>query len=69
MTFFVAMLSLPLPPKVTTQETEGCVDTEKMTAARLAKAFPAKRFGVEPLPDTRMTITERAYTSPIWYTP
>ena len=26
-------------------------------------------FGVKPLPGTQMTITERAYTSPIWYTP
>jgi len=32
-------------------------------------AYDAKRFGVEPLPGTRMTVTERAYTSPIWYTP
>ena len=32
-------------------------------------AYDAKRFGIEPLPGTRMTITERAYTSPIWYTP
>jgi len=32
-------------------------------------AYDAKRFGVKPLPDTRMTVTERAYTSPIWYTP
>ena len=32
-------------------------------------AYDAKRFGVKPLPETRMTITERAYTSPIWYTP
>jgi hypothetical protein len=32
-------------------------------------AYDAKRFGVKPLPDTRMTIVERAYTSPIWYTP
>ena len=32
-------------------------------------AYDAKRFGVAPLPGTRMTITERAYTSPIWYTP
>jgi hypothetical protein len=32
-------------------------------------AYDAKRFGVQPLPGTRMTITERAYTSPIWYTP
>jgi len=31
--------------------------------------YDAKRFGVQPLPGTRMTITERAYTSPIWYTP
>jgi hypothetical protein len=32
-------------------------------------AYDAKRLGAEPLPDTRMTVTERAYTSPIWYTP
>lgn len=32
-------------------------------------AYDAKRFGVKPLPGTRMTIVERAYTSPIWYAP
>ncbi len=32
-------------------------------------AYDAKRFGVKPLPGTALTITERAYTSPIWYTP
>ena len=32
-------------------------------------AYDAERFGVEPLDGTRMTVTERAYTSPIWYTP
>jgi hypothetical protein len=32
-------------------------------------AYDAKRFGIAPLPGTAMTITERAYTSPIWYTP
>jgi hypothetical protein len=32
-------------------------------------AYDAKRFGTKPLPGTRMTITERAYTTPIWYTP
>jgi hypothetical protein len=32
-------------------------------------AYDAARFGVEPLPGTRMTIQERAYTSPIWYSP
>jgi hypothetical protein len=32
-------------------------------------AYDANRFGTKPLEGTRMTITERAYTSPIWYTP
>jgi len=32
-------------------------------------AYDAKRFGVKPLPGTRMEQQERAYTSPIWYTP
>jgi hypothetical protein len=32
-------------------------------------AYDAKRFGVQPLPGTRMSLQERAYTSPIWYTP
>lgn len=32
-------------------------------------AYDAKRFGVKPLPGTRMTIIERAYTSPIWFNP
>ena len=32
-------------------------------------AYDAKRFSVKPLPGTPMTVTERAYTSPIWYTP
>jgi hypothetical protein len=32
-------------------------------------AYDVKRLGAKPLPGTRMTVTERAYTSPIWYTP
>ena len=32
-------------------------------------AYDAKRFAVQPLPGTRMTVTERAYTSPIWFNP
>jgi hypothetical protein len=32
-------------------------------------AYDAKKFGTKPLPGTRMTTTERAYTSPIWYNP
>jgi hypothetical protein len=32
-------------------------------------AYDAKRIGVTPAPGTRMTVTERAYTSPVRYTP
>ena len=32
-------------------------------------AYDAKYYGIEPPPEVRLTITERAYTSPIWYTP
>ncbi|WP_461481880.1 DUF3604 domain-containing protein [Porticoccus sp.] len=32
-------------------------------------AYDAKRFGVKPPLDTTMILQERAYTSPIWYTP
>ncbi len=32
-------------------------------------AYDAKRFGTKPLENTTMTLQERAYTSPIWYSP
>lgn len=32
-------------------------------------AYDARRLGAKPLPGTTMTLQERAYTSPIWYTP
>jgi len=32
-------------------------------------AYDVKRFGNTPVPGTAMTVIERAYTSPIWYTP
>jgi len=32
-------------------------------------AYDVKRYGIKPLPGTQMTVTGRAYTSPIWYTP
>ncbi|NGZ10597.1 MAG: DUF3604 domain-containing protein [Nitrospira sp. LK70] len=32
-------------------------------------AYDAKRLGSKPLPGTTMMLQERAYTSPIWYTP
>lgn len=32
-------------------------------------AYDANRLELKPPQDARMTITERAYTSPIWYTP
>jgi Protein of unknown function (DUF3604) len=32
-------------------------------------AYDAKYFGVKMPPEVPMTVTDRAYTSPIWYTP
>jgi hypothetical protein len=32
-------------------------------------AYDASRFGIKPLPGTTMVLQERAYTSPIWYSP
>jgi hypothetical protein len=32
-------------------------------------AYDAKRFGVAPPPGATMVLAERAYSSPIWYTP
>jgi hypothetical protein len=32
-------------------------------------AYDAKRFGITMPPEVPMTTQERAYTSPIWYTP
>lgn len=32
-------------------------------------AYDAKFYGTKPLPGTTMVLQERAYTSPIWYTP
>jgi hypothetical protein len=32
-------------------------------------AYDAKRFGIEMAEAVRMTVQDRAYTSPIWYAP
>ncbi|MCZ6595474.1 MAG: DUF3604 domain-containing protein, partial [Bacteroidetes bacterium] len=32
-------------------------------------AYDAKRFGITMPDEVRMTVQDRAYTSPIWYTP
>ena len=32
-------------------------------------AYDAKRFGTKPGKEVTMQLQERAYTSPIWYTP
>jgi hypothetical protein len=32
-------------------------------------AYDAKRFGIKMTPEVTMITTERAYTSPIWFTP
>jgi Protein of unknown function (DUF3604) len=32
-------------------------------------AYDAKYYGTKPMPGIPMVVTERAYTSPIWYTP
>ena len=32
-------------------------------------AYDQKRFGIRMADDVPMTVTDRAYTSPIWYTP
>ncbi len=32
-------------------------------------AYDAKRFGITMPEEVRMTVTDRAYTSPVWYTP
>ncbi len=32
-------------------------------------AYDAAKFGVKPLEGTTMVLQDRAYTSPIWYTP
>jgi hypothetical protein len=32
-------------------------------------AYEQKRFGIKMTPDVPMIVTDRAYTSPVWYSP
>jgi Protein of unknown function (DUF3604) len=32
-------------------------------------AYDQKRFGIKMVDNVKMTVTDRAYTSPIWYSP
>ncbi len=32
-------------------------------------AYDQKRFGIKMASNVPMTVTDRAYTSPVWYTP
>ena len=49
--------------------TDEWVDAVIQIPAPRWTAYDAKRFGIEMPEEVTMTVTDRAYTSPIWYTP
>ena len=45
-----------------------CVPVTEIPTPRWT-GYDGKRFGITMPPEVPMTVTDRAYTSPIWYTP
>ncbi len=66
----LVMLSGSALAQVWTLEKDQLVEQPKPYSPYVDQHFPQRVFfGVDMGEDTKMTIQDRAYTSPIWYTP